>query len=121
MSADLVSMRAGEVMVWDATGLLLFLLWLLLPPLYVAAFGRLYVRRCSEMSQRIGAVRDELLDLVDELEAASERQEPSEQVAPVVPAARDDDTHEFRAITSAAGRHRLNESALAAHGSAHQR
>lgn len=121
MSADLVSMRAGEVMVWDATGLLLFLLWLLLPPLYVVAFGRLYVRRCAELFERIGAVRDELLDLVDELEAASEWQEPSEQDAPVVPTAREDDTQEFRAITSAAGRHRLDESALAAHVSANQR
>ncbi|MDX3663960.1 hypothetical protein PV646_42310 [Streptomyces sp. ID05-26A] len=115
-----MSMRAGEVMVWDATGLLLFLLWLLLPPLYVVAFGRLYVRRCSELVQRIGVVRDELLDLVDELEAASERQEPSEQDAFVVPAARDDDTHEFKAITSA-GRHRRDGSALAAHGSSNQR
>jgi hypothetical protein len=109
------------VVVWDATGLLLFLLWLLLPPLYVVALGRFYVRRCSEMLQRLGAARDELLDLVDELEADSERQELSKDDAPVVPAARDDDTHEFRVVTSAAGRHRIDESALAAHASVNQR
>ncbi|GHH59751.1 hypothetical protein [Lentzea cavernae] len=109
------------VMVWDATGLLLFLLWLLLPPLYVVALGRFYVRRCADEVRRIGAVRDELLDLVEELEAASERQGPPGQGAPVVPDARDDDTHEFAAITPAAGRHRLDQSALAAHASAGQR
>lgn len=33
----------------DAPGLLLFLVWLALPPLYVLAVGRHYARRCREL------------------------------------------------------------------------
>ncbi|KOV80094.1 hypothetical protein ADL03_34540 [Nocardia sp. NRRL S-836] len=66
------------VVVWDETGLLLFLLWLLLPPLYAVALGRAYVRRCSEMLHRTATIRDELLDLMEGLEGVREPCAPPE-------------------------------------------
>lgn len=97
-------------MVWDTTGLLLFLLWLLLPPLYVVALGRAYVRRCSKTLQRTATIRDELLDLFDDLELVRESAEPPEDLPSVIPTARDDDTQDFIALVPAAGRHRLDPS-----------
>lgn len=39
-------------LVADTAGLLLFMLWLALPPLYLIVLGRLYVRRC-ELTYRL--------------------------------------------------------------------
>lgn len=36
----------------DTAGILLFVLWLTLPPLYLVVLGRLYVRRC-ELTYRL--------------------------------------------------------------------
>jgi hypothetical protein len=37
----------------DATGILLFLVWLALPPLYLVVLGRSYLRRCQVVYQRL--------------------------------------------------------------------
>ncbi|RAS68475.1 hypothetical protein C8D87_102541 [Lentzea atacamensis] len=47
-------------MVWDATGIFLFLLWLVLPPLYVVLLGRHYLRRCTDAAQKAVWAREEL-------------------------------------------------------------
>lgn len=47
-------------MVWDETGILLFLLWLVLPPLYVVLLGRHYLRRCVDAAQKAVWAREEL-------------------------------------------------------------
>ncbi|MFS8100280.1 hypothetical protein LFM09_24420 [Lentzea alba] len=47
-------------MVWDATGILLFLVWLVLPPLYVLLLGRHYLRRCADAAQKAVWAREEL-------------------------------------------------------------
>ena len=60
MLADLRSTEAVTGMVWDATGVFLFLLWLVLPPLYVVLLGRHYVRRCVEAAQKAVWAREEL-------------------------------------------------------------
>lgn len=47
-------------MVWDATGILLFVVWLVLPPLYVVLLGRHYLRRCLDAAQKAVWAREEL-------------------------------------------------------------
>ncbi|MEU5695453.1 hypothetical protein [Actinosynnema sp. NPDC020468] len=44
----------------DAVGLTLFILWLTLPPLYVATLGRRYVRQCQESATAAAWALDEL-------------------------------------------------------------
>lgn len=52
-------------MVWDATGVLLFLVWLVLPPLYVVLLGRYYLRRCTDAAQKAVWAREELRNAID--------------------------------------------------------
>ncbi|MDT7789654.1 hypothetical protein [Lentzea sp. NPDC055074] len=56
-------------MVWDATGLLLFLVWLVLPPLYVVVLGRHYLRRCADAAQKAVWAREELRTALDSVRA----------------------------------------------------
>lgn len=106
----------------DVTGILLFLLWLLLPPAYVAVLGRRYARQCAESAQEAVWAHEALRQALDDLEAAGPSDGQSEP--PAVPGARDhrsDDTHRFTAVsTPTVGRHRLraDRSPLLAHASA---
>lgn len=45
----------------DVGGIVLFLVWLVLPPLYVVALGRRYVRQCVESAAAAVWAREELL------------------------------------------------------------
>jgi hypothetical protein len=112
-------------MVWDATGLLLFVLWLLLPPLYVVVLGRRYARRCADAAQEAVWAREELRQALEDLEgllASQQSEEPSEESSwvepPTVPPAREyraEDTQELATVPSVsrgAGRHRLDRSLL---------
>jgi hypothetical protein len=56
-------------MVWDATGILLFLVWLVLPPLYVVLLGRYYLRRCTDAAQKAVWAREELRNALDGVRA----------------------------------------------------
>ncbi|SFR18782.1 hypothetical protein SAMN04488564_104919 [Lentzea waywayandensis] len=57
-------------MVWDETGILLFLLWLVLPPLYVVLLGRHYLRRCVDAAQRAVWAREELREALEGVRAS---------------------------------------------------
>lgn len=110
-------------MVWDATGLVLFILWLLLPPLYVVVLGRCYTRRCADAAQAAVWAREELRQALEDLSACQQREEQPEDsfevVPPAVPQAREyraDDTQEFGAVLTpddGTGKHRLDRSPLA--------
>lgn len=123
MSADAQSIEAVNVMVWDATGVLLFILWLLWPPVYVALFGRYYVQLSAEHAQQALWAHDELQQALDDLRAFLERHEPLQDVPEdepsTVPPARQpraDDTQELCPISADSdqtGRHRLDRSLLA--------
>lgn len=56
-------------MVWDATGVVLFAVWLVLPPLYVVVLGRHYLRRCADAAQRAVWAREELRKALDGVRA----------------------------------------------------
>ncbi|WP_367131509.1 hypothetical protein [Saccharothrix sp. HUAS TT1] len=63
------------IVVWselasDFTGIALFLSWLVIPLLYVVAFGRRYVRQCQESAQAAVWARDEVRQI-----RADEREE----------------------------------------------
>ena len=100
----------------DGFGILLFLVWLVLPPLYVVVIGRCYVRQCAESAHEAVWAREELRQALEDLYAAPEPDEPV-----TVPRARQycaDDTEQFPAAPSGSpGRHRLHahRSALLAH------
>lgn len=51
----------------DSGGVLLFLLWLLLPPLYIVLLGRWYVRQCAESAEAAVWAREELRSALEEL------------------------------------------------------
>lgn len=70
MLADLRSTEAVTGMVWDETGILLFLLWLVLPPLYVVLLGRHYLRRCVDAAQRAVWAREELREALEGVRAS---------------------------------------------------
>jgi hypothetical protein len=67
-----VSTEAGEPIVWselasDVPGILLFVLWLFLPPLYIAVLGRRYAARCEESAQEAVWAREELRHALEAL------------------------------------------------------
>lgn len=105
----------------DASGILLFLAWLALPPLYTVVLGRRYVRRCADAAQKAVWANEELrqaLEDVEDLLASQQRdQDSTHDESPAVPRARDhrpDDTHELplAADPAGSGRHRLDPSRL---------
>jgi hypothetical protein len=51
----------------DVPGILLFVLWLFLPPLYIAVLGRRYVARCAESAQEAVWAREELRHALEAL------------------------------------------------------
>lgn len=44
----------------DASGVVLFIVWLVLPPLYVITLGRRYARQCQETAATALWAREEL-------------------------------------------------------------
>jgi hypothetical protein len=71
----------GSGTVWselaaDAAGVLLFVLWLALPPLYLIVLGRLYVRRC-ELTYRV------LRDYGCKCDCCCPWDEPTQEIAAV--------------------------------------
>ena len=106
----------------DLTGILLFLLWLLLPPVYVAVLGRRYVEQCADSAHQAVWAHEALRQALDDLEAAGPSGEQAEP--PAVPSARDhrsDETHRVTAVSApTVGRHRLraDRSTLLARASA---
>jgi len=106
----------------DVPGILLFLLWLLLPPVYVAVLGRRYAQQCAVSAHQAVWAHEALRQALDDLESAGPSYEQAEP--PAVPSARDhrsDDTHRFAAVSaSTVGRHRLraDRSTLLARASA---
>ncbi|WP_329787281.1 hypothetical protein V1227_20945 [Lentzea sp. DG1S-22] len=95
----------------DAGGIALFLIWLVLPLVYVIALGRRYVRLAREAAQEATWASEEVQDVLDDLQAA---ECPDEATHPVIPAARTEDTQELTPVQppSTGGRHRLGESRL---------
>lgn len=51
----------------DVSGIVLFLVWLVLPPLYVVVLGRRYVRQCVESAAAAVWAREELRAALEEL------------------------------------------------------
>jgi len=92
----------------DGLGILLFLVWLALPPLYVVVIGRRYARQCAESAYEAVWAREELRQALDDLRAVPKPDEPV-----TVPLAR-----QYRPEPSGPpGRHRLrtDRSVLLAH------
>jgi len=84
--------------VGDGPGIVLFLIWLVLPPVYMVVIGRRYAQQCAESAYEAVWAREELRQVLDDLRAAPEPDEPV-----TVPLAR-----QYRAEPSApSGRHRL--------------
>ncbi|TWP45815.1 hypothetical protein FKR81_38240 [Lentzea tibetensis] len=85
--------EAVNVVVWDATGIALFLVWLVLPPLYVVVLGRYYVGQCAEAAQQAVWTREELRQVLGDLRAVDEPLGPSGDGSPaswpLVPCARE--------------------------------
>jgi hypothetical protein len=98
-------------MVWDATGVVLFVVWLVLPLGYTAVLGRWYVRQAREAAREAVWASAEAQDLLDDLESA---RCPPESARAVLPAARSEETQELPPVESPTqvGKHRLNESWL---------
>lgn len=100
----------------DGFGILLFLVWLALPPLYVVVIGRHYVRQCAESAQQAVWACEELRQALDDFNAASDPDEPV-----IVPCARQyrpvDTDQSAYTSTGSPGRHRLraDRSVLLAH------
>lgn len=95
----------------DAGGIALFLIWLVLPLVYVIALGRRYVRLAREAAQEATWASEEVQDVLDDLQAAECLDEATH---PVIPAARTEDTQERTPVKplSAGGKHRRDESRL---------
>jgi len=82
----------------DGPGVVLFVVWLALPPLYVVVIGRRYAQQCAESAYEAVWAREELRQALDDLRAVPE---PAEPVTVPLP-------RQYRAEPSAPpGRHRL--------------
>jgi hypothetical protein len=97
----------------DASGILLFLAWLALPPLYAVVLGRRYIRRCADAAQKAVWANEELrqaLEDVEDLLASQQRdQDSTHDESPSVPPAREyrrDDTQELAPLADDSDRHR---------------
>ncbi|WP_189255692.1 hypothetical protein [Lentzea flava] len=104
---------------WDATGIVLFVVWLLLPPAYTVVLGRKYVRQAREAAEEAVNAAQEATwtraDVQDALDDLERRHGPQDDVPIPLPTARTADTQELPAIRSpvSVGKHRLDESRLA--------
>jgi hypothetical protein len=106
-------------MVWDATGVVLFVVWLVLPLAYTVALGRKYVRQARAAAEEaVNAAQEaawanaDVQDALDDLEPAHG---PQDDVSISLPTARTEDTQELPVTKPPApiGKHRLDGSQLA--------
>lgn len=106
-------------MVWDATGVVLFVVWLMLPLAYTVPLGRKYVRQARAAAEEAVNAAQEAAwanaDVQDALDGLESPRGPQDDVPVSLPTARTADTQEFPAIRSpvSVGKHRLDESRLA--------
>lgn len=63
-------MKVWSALSVDVGGIVLFLVWLVLPPLYVIALGRRYVRQCVESAAAAVWAREELRAALEESPSA---------------------------------------------------
>lgn len=107
------------VVVWDVTGVVLFVVWLLLPPAYTVVLGRKYVRQARAAAEEAANAAQEAAwaneDVQEALDGLEEGQSPQESALASLPKTRAADTQELPAIRQPApvGRHRLHETQLA--------
>ena len=103
-------------MVWDVTGVVLFVVWLLLPPAYAVVFGRKYVRQSRAAAEEAVNAAQEAAwahaDVQDALDGLEPPHRHQEDVPVSLPTARTADTQELPAIRPpvSVGKHRLDES-----------
>lgn len=106
-------------MVWDATGVVLFVVWLALPLAYMVTLGRKYVREVrAAVEEAVNAAQEAAwanADVQDALDRLEPPHGPQEDVSVSLPTARPADTQELPAIKPpvSVGKHRLDESQLA--------
>jgi len=99
----------------DVGGLMLFLLWLALPPLYVVVVGRHYVRRCRDEFERVQDYVDAVLPDHDEDWSTEEPTEEPAETTAELPAVSPHDpppimtTGQRERADHASGKHRLHE------------
>lgn len=97
----------------DAGGIVLFLIWLVLPLVYVVALGRRYVRQARDAAQEATCANEEVQEALDDLHATQTPQ----GTQPTVPAARaEEDTWRLPPVRrpERMGKHRLDSPGLAA-------
>lgn len=106
-------------MVWDATGVVLFVVWLVLPLAYTVALGRKYVRQARAAAEEAVKAAQEAAwahaDVQDVLDGLEPTHGPQDDLPVSVPTARTADTQEFPVVqpSLSVGKHRLDESQLA--------
>lgn len=102
----------GENVVWsglanDPVGIALFLIWLLLPPLYVVVLGRKYAQQCADSAQAAMWSHERLQQALEDLEASSskyaQKYAPSQVPIPRPPRS---DTDSEITVPIPTGRHR---------------
>ncbi|RAS64658.1 hypothetical protein C8D87_105148 [Lentzea atacamensis] len=96
----------------DSGGIALFVIWLVLPLVYVIALGRRYVRQAREAAQEATWANEEVQAVLEDLQDAIE---PDESDQPTVPTARAEDTWELPRVErpERVGKHRLDRSEVA--------
>lgn len=107
------------MVVWDATGIVLFVVWLLLPLAYMVVLGRKYVRQARAAAEEALNAAQEAVwahaDVQDALDGLEPTHAPQRDVPVSLPTARTADTQELPAIRPpvSVGKHRIDESQLA--------
>jgi hypothetical protein len=116
MSTEAVGNVVWSGLANDLPGILVFLLWLLLPPLYTVVLGRRYAARCEDSAQQAVWANEELRKALEDLDELRQFYVPPEDVHMAEPLAvpsareyRQDDTDEIATVrkTPTTGRHRL--------------
>lgn len=101
------------MVVWDATGIVLFVVWLLLPLAYTVVLGRKYVRQARAAAEEAVSAAQEAAwahaDVQDALDDLEHPHGPQEDTPVSLPTARTADTQELPAIRPPVpvGKHRL--------------
>lgn len=96
----------------DAGGIALFVIWLVLPLVYVVVLGRRYVRLAREAAQEATGANEEIQDILEDLQDAADADEDDQ---PTVPTARVEGTwvHPRSQEPERVGKHRLNRTEAA--------
>lgn len=92
------------VVVWDATGVALFLVWLVLPPAYTVVLGRKYVRQArAAVDEAQNAAQDATWaseDAQDVLDSCERMHGPQEEAPPRLPKHRLDESRLAQGVAS---------------------